>query len=720
MALMIKWRFRDTRSLSKNVMISYANYVERQVLERVEKTSEFMEYDSLFTSTMSEDKFIERLLSSSNRIDEPLAHVEKADEDDTYGARTQSNISPYNTNSPQEFSSTSPSPSNHLSGDSSPASPVSETYQNSIEASLNSVELVLEKSELDNDFIIEQSIDSPSSSPKISLISSKNEEDLVGGKQQNLFIDDPHLDLLYQRYTDDLKTAPTLFSAPRSDISELKKSLYQHQGNVWIPIISLKESEAISLGLTSEDEWKSKARDIIPGIANALKIPESNLNYLVGFHEKPEARQNKEADAGSQPHLHFIIWEKHPHTQKAKISSEELKNLRKNITDVFTSGYSYTLISNQLEDAQSVRNTEKNFRKISDACSSTALILKQYVDHFPTLEDLDYHSREVSRIIDRNDLGESLTSTQSALIANHNLKSQTQLVNRLRDCYEVKDRLGEIAEEVLNHTSLDAKIYHLLLNNPELKRTLESKLEYKSSSYDPNPKSYSYLKINERIKQITESIDGKSEKEPYIKQDRIRGTIKEILESNLYKSLCLADVSENSYAICQVGLVNMIDNSAPNPLATEEQLLFAWSTVAQFAASKNIPMMELIDAAWNCNRKQNLNINPFDIYADIEAAYERQMEEQTVTSPKTLDDALTLLGYNAKGIESEMDEKEMWKRLGWSAEETLRMFIPSEYRKRDYTLIQSQEEISDVINEYIKGVRDDYDAHAEEEYVRKK
>ena len=47
-----------------------------------------------------------------------------------------------------------------------------------------------------------------------------------------------------------------------------------------------------------------------------LNIPKENYEWLAAFHIKPENDQNKEADAGSMPHLHFILFELEPDPHK--------------------------------------------------------------------------------------------------------------------------------------------------------------------------------------------------------------------------------------------------------------------------------------------------------------------------------------------------------------------------------------------------------------------
>lgn len=123
-----------------------------------------------------------------------------------------------------------------------------------------------------------------------------------------------------------------LFSfSENDDIDALKESLRNHKGTVWMPIISMKESDAIKVGMDKESIWIEKTRKIIPLIAEQIGINESNLNWIAGFHEKPS---DKGRGAGKQPHIHLLIWEKNPRVQNRMIPKENLETMKQDISSI--------------------------------------------------------------------------------------------------------------------------------------------------------------------------------------------------------------------------------------------------------------------------------------------------------------------------------------------------------------------------------------------------
>lgn len=119
-----------------------------------------------------------------------------------------------------------------------------------------------------------------------------------------------------------------LFHSP--DLSEeyLEESLANHQGNIWIPIISLKEDNARKFNLVTEEDFRILSDEIVHIVSETLNIPMTNVNYLAAFHTKPPVKQKT---AGSQPHIHFLIWEDQPIRQKGKISKADFTSLLNSI-----------------------------------------------------------------------------------------------------------------------------------------------------------------------------------------------------------------------------------------------------------------------------------------------------------------------------------------------------------------------------------------------------
>lgn len=144
----------------------------------------------------------------------------------------------------------------------------------------------------------------------------------------------------YLDYMDSRAGSHELFSSKDADINAIVEELKCHDGTLWIPIVSLKEDWAKDFGLTSEADWIKKGRELAEIYRQELGISEDNFGYVAAFHTKPEIAQNKETDAGCQPHLHFILYEKEPDPHKSPtIRHKKLEDIYVKTANVLSRDY---------------------------------------------------------------------------------------------------------------------------------------------------------------------------------------------------------------------------------------------------------------------------------------------------------------------------------------------------------------------------------------------
>ena len=67
--------------------------------------------------------------------------------------------------------------------------------------------------------------------------------------------------------------------------------------NVWMPIISMKREDAERLGYNNAKAWKSLLISKQPEIADAFKIPLTDLRWYAAFHDKDH-----------HPHIHILVY----------------------------------------------------------------------------------------------------------------------------------------------------------------------------------------------------------------------------------------------------------------------------------------------------------------------------------------------------------------------------------------------------------------------------
>lgn len=451
----IKWKFRDTSRITKNVMPSYVNYIEGQVLDRHKGEGAFQLFSSPFIDIPSEEDFIDTVLFNNNASDEELA-----------------------------------------------------------------------------------------------LASNK-----------------------YNYLVEDLEKYPGLFSKPSSSISELKSSLYNHQGNVWIPIISLKESMAYDLGLDTEEKWRDVARKIMPSISNALNIPESNLNYLVAFHQKPDAMQNKQSDAGIQPHLHFIIWEKNSLREKGKINDRKLDQLKKDISYQFQA-YSPNL-SKHDEQIEFGARPDKNI----DSGQNSLLLINQLpsIDSYPELKQYLNELKEENNRRENPDIALSKPDDSK----NTHYLSPLQITSEINLIKNTVSEMREKSREILPEDTWEKIVKNNLKNNPDSIEQILELINQVNSTTDLKGTDYldSFSKLD---KNMQRNILKNSPEESV-------SLIKEILDIYSYKLL-----KEKSNNISELNSINtltnlsakeILANSRPNQFAKNEEIINSVYICAKIAHS---------------------------------------------------------------------------------------------------------------------------------------
>ncbi|MDO4501417.1 MAG: hypothetical protein Q4B60_09150 [Erysipelotrichaceae bacterium] len=176
----------------------------------------------------------------------------------------------------------------------------------------------------------------------------------------------------YISYIDERLGSHELFSSSGADINELVEEIKTHKGTLWIPIVSLKEEWAYEFGLDFESKWSEKARELAEVYRRELNIKSDNYGWVAAFHTKPEVSQNDNSDAGCQPHLHFIIYEKNPDPHKSPtIRHKKLDEIRSKTASILSREY----MSKSYEERNSLR------KEIKDKASD----LKEAVDDVHTL-----------------------------------------------------------------------------------------------------------------------------------------------------------------------------------------------------------------------------------------------------------------------------------------------------------------------------------------------
>ena len=98
------------------------------------------------------------------------------------------------------------------------------------------------------------------------------------------------------------------------DLDKAAEEVGGHEGYIWTHIVSLHREDAERLGYNNAESWKSLVRRNVTTIAEAHRIPLSDLQWYAAFH-----------DTGHHPHIHLMVYSR---GQEGYLSKQSIDNLR--------------------------------------------------------------------------------------------------------------------------------------------------------------------------------------------------------------------------------------------------------------------------------------------------------------------------------------------------------------------------------------------------------
>jgi len=134
------------------------------------------------------------------------------------------------------------------------------------------------------------------------------------------------------------------------DLDKAAEEVANHEGYIWTHIVSLHREDAERLGYNNAEAWKSLVRRNVTTIAEAHKIPISDLKWYAAFH-----------DTGHHPHIHLMAFSK---GQEGYLSKQSIDSLRSCFgSDIFQQEQ-YHLFQLQTDLRENIK--EKSEQKIWD------------------------------------------------------------------------------------------------------------------------------------------------------------------------------------------------------------------------------------------------------------------------------------------------------------------------------------------------------------------
>lgn len=267
----------------------------------------------------------------------------------------------------------------------------------------------------------------------------------------------------YNSYISTRMGSSGLFSDLGDDVEELKRQMKEHQGTIYLPIISLKEKDADLVGLKNETDWKVKAREYVKEFAAAINIPANDLKWVCAYHEKNDEMINREKDAGKQPHLHFMIWLNPTIVRKKeKLSMAELTRLRQKGASVFLNDYLIKMYEKETELQKGVKESAKHDltedyqqeigdlqRLIRNATNGTGRL---------TYQTLLSTKEVLVNILYKLHVGESITQGELNTLHRHGIENNEFQIRRRIEMYQSAiDGLNNLTDELLDDPNVKSR-----------------------------------------------------------------------------------------------------------------------------------------------------------------------------------------------------------------------------------------------------------------------
>ena len=125
-------------------------------------------------------------------------------------------------------------------------------------------------------------------------------------------------------------------------LSQVAKEVAEHQGNVWLPIISLRREDAARLGYDNAGSWRALLSSYAPEMAKAMKIPWDQFIWYGAYH-----------DEGHHPHVHMVCYSADP--SKGYLTKDGIAKIKADLA-----GQIFRQELTELYTRQTQRRTELN------------------------------------------------------------------------------------------------------------------------------------------------------------------------------------------------------------------------------------------------------------------------------------------------------------------------------------------------------------------------
>ncbi len=156
------------------------------------------------------------------------------------------------------------------------------------------------------------------------------------------------------------------------NLAKAKEKIAEHNGVIWMPIISLKREDATRLGYDSADSWRNMLRAKQFEIAEVFGIPEEDFRWYASFHNE-----------GNHPHCHMIIYSEN--SKRGYINTNDIEKIKSILAREMFKNDMYELYSEKDKQRERIAEESKKMlkeleEKISNKNYSDSPVCEMLID----------------------------------------------------------------------------------------------------------------------------------------------------------------------------------------------------------------------------------------------------------------------------------------------------------------------------------------------------
>lgn len=283
--------------------------------------------------------------------------------------------------------------------------------------------------------------------------------DYIATRQGTDLADNSHGLFGYIKQTEDIE------GMKLQNISKYVQGISNKNVKIIKTIISLREEDAVTKGLTNKEAWKSVLKDRIRGIAEEYKIEFQNLEWVASFHMEK-----------AHPHCHLVFWDISEINEYKKRNYVNFSNIRKHIAKGIFAEDLENLYTKKDEFKKDISNDVKEFNK---QFKEEMEIINQLKEEMPEI----YNNPILSYKFVDSGIEKINTNleTLKKCIKNYKYQNQTKEVKKLIDdtSYLILNSSRECLNTFAKYVKTEIKIGEILgqANSSEQVNKIKDKSE---------------------------------------------------------------------------------------------------------------------------------------------------------------------------------------------------------------------------------------------------